>query len=174
MRHEPLRLADALVPVREALLASARDDAAATRSRSTADARTALASAAEQAEQIRRRARLEGIADADAAVAADRRDAQRDARAMVLRARREAYDRLREAARARVRALRDEPDFPAARQRLEGAVHARLGPDARIVDSPDGGLIGVTAGRRLDLSLRHFADRATDTVLAHATAEEPT
>jgi vacuolar-type H+-ATPase subunit E/Vma4 len=171
MRHEDRSLATTLAPVREALLARAHADADAIRATSEADARAALAAAAAQAEQILREARQQGTAEADMAVAADRSAAQRHARSLALRAQREAYERLRVAARAKVCALRDEPDFPAARDRMVRAVRAALGPDALISDTADGGVVGVAPARRMDLSLRGFADRATDTVAA-ATAEE--
>jgi vacuolar-type H+-ATPase subunit E/Vma4 len=171
MRHEDRALAAALAPVREALLAWARADAGTIRATSETGARAALAAAAAQAEQIRREAQQQGTADAELAVAADRSAAVRHARTLALRARREAYERLRVAARAEVCALHDEPDFPGARDRMVRAVRAALGPDALISDAADGGVVGVTPHQRLDLSLRGFADRATDTVAA-ATAEE--
>jgi vacuolar-type H+-ATPase subunit E/Vma4 len=166
MRHQDKGLANALDPVRQALLAWARADADAIRTNSEADAHATLSAATAQAERIRSEARRQGTADADAAIDTDRSAARRAAQALVLRARREAYERLRAAAREKVRALRDEPDFPAARERLVHAVRKALGPEAMISQAADGGVVGVTAGRRLDLSLGGFADRVTDAVLA--------
>jgi len=51
---------------------------------------------------------------------------------------------------------------PALRGRLVAAVWARLGPDATVLDAAGGGVVGVAAGRRIDLSLAAVAERAVD------------
>jgi hypothetical protein len=58
--------------------------------------------------------------------------------------------------------LRDEPDYPQLRAGLVGAAHRLLGPDADIREAPDGGLIVTSPGRRVELTLTAFADRAVD------------
>jgi hypothetical protein len=156
----------ALGPVRTALLARARAEADSVRERCEADADRAVAAATAQAELVRRAARADGEREAAAASAADRRRARREARALVLDARREAYERLAHAARDAVLRLATEPEFRAVRQRMVAAIHTALGSNARIVDAPGGGVLGVDGGRRLDLSLSGFADRAVPTVLA--------
>jgi hypothetical protein len=164
MRTPDVRLAAALAPVREAMLDRARADAAGALARADAEARDALSAAAAQAERIRQEARQAGIADAEAAIAAERGRARREGRALVLRARREAYERLRRTARDAVGGLLDDGGLPAVRQRMAAAARAALGPDARIDDTGDGGVVATAAGRRLDLSLTRFADRAVDRV----------
>ncbi|MFY1670255.1 hypothetical protein ACN27G_09880 [Plantactinospora sp. WMMB334] len=152
----------ALAAVREALLARARAEADHVRERAGADARQEVAGARAEADRIRRSARAEGTAGAATANAIARGQAARQARALVLAERREAYERLRRAAREAVARIGTEPGV---REQLVLAVRAALGPDARIVDTPDGGVRGVTGDRRLDLSLTGFADRAVDAVL---------
>ena len=75
---------------------------------------------------------------------------------MVLRAEREAYEDLHRAARTAACALRDAPDYADLHELLVRAVRGRLGRDAAVADSPDGGVIGTAPGRRLDFSLRHW------------------
>lgn len=153
---------EALTPVRSALLARAHAEADLIRERSEVDAQQTVEAATAEAGRIRRTARAEGEAQAATAATAARNQARREARALVLGARREAYERLRDAAREAVGRIADEPEV---RRRLVAAVRATLGPEARIVDAPGGGVIGVAAGRRLDLSLTGFADRALERVL---------
>jgi hypothetical protein len=84
----------------------------------------------------------------------------------VLRAQREEYDSLRGGARAAAAALRLSPDYARLRQSLLAHARALLGPEAVIVDTDDGGIVGSVPGRRVDLSLATFADRAVDAVLS--------
>ena len=51
---------------------------------------------------------------------------------------------------------------PQLRDRLAARARAELGPDARITDATDGGLLAEAPGRRLDLSLDALADLAVD------------
>jgi len=162
----------ALAPARAALLAQVRAEADSVRERSEVDAQHAVATATAEAGRIRRAARAEGEAEATVAAAAARTRARQEARALVLTARREAYERLGRAAREAMARMRAEPDFAAVRQRMVAAVRSVLGPDVRIVDEPDGGISGVAGGRRLDLSLTRFADRAVEAVAATDAADE--
>ena len=90
-------------------------------------------------------------ADAEALVARARGEAQRrteldvqrqsslaapGAQGRVLRARREAYEALREEAIAAALELRGEPGYAALLDRLEAGARARLGPDATIERDP--------------------------------------
>ncbi|MFC0530519.1 V-type ATP synthase subunit E family protein [Phytohabitans kaempferiae] len=158
------RLDPVLAPVRAALLARAREEADQIRERSEVDARDAVTAATMEADHIRQHAHAEGEAHAATAVAAARSQAREQARALVLGARREAYERLRDAARRAVARMGAEPEFAPIRQRMVAAVRATLGPDAQITDVPDGGVAGAADGRRLDLSLTGFADRAVQAV----------
>ncbi|BCB75082.1 hypothetical protein GCM10022251_35530 [Phytohabitans flavus] len=157
-------LDSALAPVRAALLVRAHAEADQIRERSEVDARDAVAAATLEADQIRERGRAEGEAQAAAAVADAGRQARQQARTLVLGARREVYERLRDAARRAVTRMGAEPGFAPVRQRMVAAVRATLGADAQITDTPDGGIAGAAAGRRIDMSLTGFADRAVEAV----------
>lgn len=155
-------VAAALAPVRAALLAAAR--AQAQRLLAEADAETAatLAAARAQAAAMVEQARTEGAADAAIALAGARARARREARAIAMAARRDAYLSLRKASRAAVRRLRDDPAYPGLRDGLAAAVRGRLGADPVLVEGAAGRMVAETAGRRVDYSLDGFADRAVD------------
>jgi vacuolar-type H+-ATPase subunit H len=159
----------ALAPVRAALLVAARAAADRTLASADAAATAALTEARERADRMLAEARRDGAADAGAVIADERAQIRRQARAVVLRARREAYDGLRAAARAAVCDLRDEPGYRAVRDRLASYARELLGPQATMRDTDGGGILAQAPGRRLDLSLRSFAERAVDRVAA----EEP-
>ena len=162
---------EALATVRAELLATARADAARIRADAEAAAERTLAAAREDADRIRAQARERGAADAAMMLSADRSQARRQARAMVLAARREGYESLRAAARVAVLRLRDEPGYPRLHAALEGAARHALGRSTQIRNAADGGVLGQRAGRRVDLSLTGFADRAVDACAARL--EEP-
>jgi hypothetical protein len=156
----------ALAPVRAALAEHARREGAqAVVDADAADAAERAATAAE-AERLLERARAAGAADAAAFAAAARARVDREAREAVLRAQREEYDSLRDAARAAAAALRLAPDYPRLKQSLIAHARSLLGPQAVIVDADDGGVVGSVPGRRVDLSLATLADRAVDAVLS--------
>jgi vacuolar-type H+-ATPase subunit E/Vma4 len=156
----------ALSPVRSALAEHARREGA----QALADADAAVAAeqtaTAAEAERILDRARAAGAADAAAFAAGERARTDREARELVLQARREEYDSLRDAARVAAAALRLAPDYARLRWALIACVRALLGPEAVIIDAADGGVVGSVPGRRVDLSLGTFADRAVETVLS--------
>ncbi len=102
------------------------------------------------------------------AAAVDAGARRRRPAAVMLRARREAYDELRGARPARrSRALRDEPGYAAVRSRLADHARRLLGPDAGIGDADAAGSSPSRLDDAVDLSLRPaFADRAADMVAA--------
>jgi vacuolar-type H+-ATPase subunit E/Vma4 len=159
-------LANDLAPVRAALLDNARAEAARIEAAAVAAAEAKLAAAREEAERILAQAREQGAADAAAVLAADRARARRRARAVLLAARREGYEALRAAVREAVYAWRDDPGYPQLRTGLARAARRALGPGTRVRDAADGGVIGYQGGRRLDVSLTGFADRAADACAA--------
>lgn len=150
----------ALTPVSTALRDRARADARRTLAEADAASEQVLAGARAEADRILTEAREGGTADATAAMARELIRARRRARGLVLRARRDGYESLGEQCRQAVRRLRDEPGYAGLRDELVAAVRRALGPDATIHDMPDGGVVGETLGRRLDLSLVGYADRA--------------
>jgi vacuolar-type H+-ATPase subunit E/Vma4 len=162
--------ADALQPVRQALLADARSRADAT-----------LAKAREQAEQRRAKARAEGAAllaearaageeSARAAAQTDIMRARRAARGLILTAQRELYDELTMQAQQAVVLLRQDPDYPDGLRRLAERARAELGTGAVIVEHPVGGVLGTCEGRSLDLSLPALAARALEQLGEEVTA----
>ena len=80
----------------------------------------------------------------------------------MLRAQQAAYADLRHRAATAVRQLRSDPSYPVLLDRLRGQAFAELGPDARLSEDPEGGLVAEAPGRRLDLTLPALAERAVD------------
>jgi vacuolar-type H+-ATPase subunit E/Vma4 len=156
------RAVDALQPVRAELLRAARADAAARLTRAEQDAGAVLDEARARAAAILDEAREQGEADGTAAARAARTRARRTARSRELALRAELYQQLRARVTERVRNLRDAPDHPALRERLTTLARRLLGPEATVVDHPDGGVLGRSEGRRVDLSLGALAVRTLD------------
>jgi hypothetical protein len=162
----PSPLDAALAPVREALLATARREAAQVRAEAEMAAAQTLDAARGRARELLSEAREQGAQDAAADLARRRTHARREAHALILAARRDEYDGLRSAAREAAAGLVGEPGYPVARQRLAGAARRRLGSGATVVDAPGGGVLAEVAGRRLDYSLATLVDGAVDAVAA--------
>lgn len=151
---------EALAPVREALLARAREDA----ERACADAESEVAARVDAARTevaaLVAEARAQGELDTRALVELERARARRAARALVLGARRQAYEELRAACREATAALLAGPSYPAVRERLVAEAQDALGPDAVIEEAPEGGVLARVPGRRVDLSCAALAERA--------------
>jgi hypothetical protein len=152
----------ALEPVRAALLASARADADRLRAEAAAEADRVRAAARTRADAILAEARLLGAADGAVLVAAEQARARRRARELVLAAERQAYEELRARARAAARALREDPGYPALRERLSRLALTAAGEGALVSEHPDGGVVAEAPGRRVDCTLDGFAARAVD------------
>ncbi len=159
-------LAVAMAPVRAALLVAARRDAGALLAQAGAAAVRTTEEAGTHAARISAEAHAAGVADATAVGNADRARLGRHTRSIVLQAHRDEYDSLRAAARAAVGALRADPGYPGARLRMVEIIQTVIGPDAELSEGEGGGVVGAGAGRRVDLSLTGFADRAAETVAA--------
>jgi vacuolar-type H+-ATPase subunit E/Vma4 len=157
-------LPDPLAPLRQALLSAAERDAELAGATADAEAEAIRRGAAQEAEAVRRQARIQGEADGRRVLAAERARARRRARATVLSAQGEAYARLRHHARAAVIALRDDPGYPAMRDRLTAHATALVGPDATVTESPDGGVVAEAPGRRVALTFTALADQVLDTL----------
>jgi vacuolar-type H+-ATPase subunit E/Vma4 len=161
MRRRDLdRASEALQPVRAALLRRASDEAARTVeiARRGADSDTAAAKAQADADLQRIAADAEAQALAEQTIA--RTQARRHVRAAELAAQRQAYDEFCSRVTSSVVALRQDPAYPDVRDRMIAKARRVLGPDASIVEHPDGGVIAVTPVQRLDLSFPAVADRA--------------
>lgn len=152
----------ALEPLRRALLADAH--ARAERSRGAAEdaGRRAVAAAEEQVAAMLSRSRARGEEEGAALRRADQARARSSARAALLEARREVYERLRERSRAEVRDLLAEPG---SRALLATTLRARLGQDAEVDDTGDGGLVArAPDGRVVDGSVATLVDAALATL----------
>jgi vacuolar-type H+-ATPase subunit E/Vma4 len=150
--------------VRDAVLAGARDEAAAVvaaaRTRADAivdDARQEVEAAVDVA---RRRAALAARARADAAIASARREHHTTVLGTEASLRRELQARLRRA----VRELVDDPRHPAMLDALTRVARAQLGEDAVVEHDPSGGVVATAGGRRVDYGLDAIADRAFATI----------
>jgi vacuolar-type H+-ATPase subunit E/Vma4 len=157
-------LVDPLAPVREELLARARADAERALADADADAAATLATAQSEADAIRDAARAEGESDAAAVLSAKHAQDRRHARAIVLAAQREAYDKLRSQVVQALSTIRDDPGYGPWLDRL--AEHARtvLGADATVSEAPEGGVLAETNGRRARYTLVELADRVIHTM----------
>lgn len=150
----------ALAPVRSALLAEARDYAAAVRAEADEHARGTLATAAAEAERVVAEARQQGRADAAEVLVGQQARGRRDARALVLRAQRAAYDDLRREARdlaGRLAAAR-----PELADVLAAAARDRLGPDATVAHRHDGAVVATRGAQQWVWSPATVADSAVD------------
>jgi len=159
----------ALDPVRTALLAAARGDAAAVRQKAQREKTELLDDARRTADGLLATARAEGAADASAAVAARMTQSRRDARRAILAAQRELYDELRRRCRAAATGLAESPEYEGFRRHLAEQAQARLGSETTVTDSLEGGVVASAGSRRLDLSLPALADRALERSSAEVT-----
>lgn len=152
--------ADPLAPLRAALLARAREDAAAALREADETAAATLAEAREEAEAILAEARAKGAQEAAVVAAAERARASRAARELVLTARRRAYDELRARARSAVEQLSDD-EAALLREAVRALIRAELGPRAGITEAA-AGVVGQIPGRRVTYRLADLADRLVD------------
>lgn len=149
---------DPLSPLVDALRNGARQQAAALLAEADADAHRTLEAARAEADHLLAQARAEGTAEAAQALAAERTNAERRARAVVLAAQREAFEHARRAARSAVGQLRAEPDYAALLTALYQRAKRRLGPEATITELPGGGIEATRGERRLVFALEDLAD----------------
>ncbi|HEU5161037.1 MAG TPA: V-type ATP synthase subunit E family protein [Streptosporangiaceae bacterium] len=154
MKGDPLR------PVRDALLAAARDEAGRLRRDAEQDTAAALAAADRQAGAIVSAARTAGRADGEAAAKIATARARREARTTVLAARSAAFDELRLRVRDAVRELRGDPCYPRLIENLSRLARAGAGADTVAVEHLAGGVEAWAPGTRVDLSVDALADRA--------------
>jgi vacuolar-type H+-ATPase subunit E/Vma4 len=150
----------ALEPVQAWLLAAAHAEAERLVAEADADAERLLQGARVEADAILAEARAQGTAEGSALVVAEQARARRLARRLVLEAERQAYDELRARSRAAVRALRQDPGYPALRERLARLALAAAGPGARVSEHPDGGVVAEAPGIRVDCTLDGLAEQA--------------
>jgi hypothetical protein len=161
--------ADALSPVRAALVGEAVQQAEKIRAAASAEAEAVVAAARGQAEEILSQARVRGELDGRSAAASRRAMSRRAARGVVLAAQRDAYSELRRRVHEAVCALREDPVYPRLRDRLEGLARGLAGPSATVACHPAGGVVAEGPGTFVDCSLPRLADRAVDALGAEVT-----
>lgn len=152
----------ALAPVRAALLAAARADAADVLRNAESRRSELLERARRTAEELVADARATGEAAAQASVGVRLAQSRREARSSVLSAQRELYDELRLRCRAAASALTGTAEYEGLRRQLIDKARRELGPEAVVEESPDGGIVASAGTERVDLSLPALADRALD------------
>ncbi len=132
----------------EGLLARAADEAA-----------LALAAARTDAERIVREAKDEGAAIGARLESAARAAARRDAREIVLGAREDAYQLLRQQVIEELSHRKDSSEVRRLNSRLQTRSYDVLGSGASVVWDPVGvGLTAVSGARRLDSSAARLVD----------------
>ena len=111
-------------------------------------------------------ARTEGERAGELETARDRALAHREARRLVLEARRSVYDEFRGQARAAALSLREADAYPALLERLAKAARDQLGDGAELeIDPPEaGGVRGRARNRLVDYTLPALADRCIATL----------
>lgn len=149
--------AEALEPVRAAILRRAHADADAARRDADHAAVMLLGEARAEAERLLLEARATGTADAAVLTAAERTRARRKAGAVLLQAQRQVSDELRGRV---IAALRTALDTSGGRAALTARITEVLGPQATITPAAGGGLIGVHAGVAVDCSIPQLAEQA--------------
>lgn len=162
--------ADALSPVRAALIGQAARRAGEIRATASAEAEAVVAAGRRQAEEILSRARALGELDGRSAAASRRAASRRAARRVVLAAQRDAYEEFRRRVRAAVCALEQDPVYPRLRDRLEQMARGMAGPSATVTPHPSGGVVAEGNGTFVDCSLPRLADRAVDALGAEVSA----
>lgn len=148
-----------LQPLRTSLLDRARAEAQSVLDAARREAGDRRAAARAEAGAVLRRAVADCDAAAGAARARRRLRARRQARAIVLRARRDAYEELRTGAQAAVADLRVQPGYAQLRERLAAAARDQLGADAELTEPAGGGVVARAGERLVDYSLPAMVER---------------
>ncbi len=151
-----------LEPLRQSLLSAASARATATIAQARADATVTQAAAKATAAKTIATARAEGRRATEARAQAQRVEAERAARALVLTAERGVEDNARSRALAAAMTFRRQPEYTRLLDTLEASARRRLGPTTEIErDPPDAGGLRARHGRRsIDLTLVSLVDQA--------------
>jgi len=153
-----------LTPVRQALRAAADKQAGLFRDDARLQARALLDGAKAEAAAILAAAAGEGEAAARSEAALRSARARRQAHELVLvqrnNLRLELHRRVREAAAG----ITSDPRYPALLGRLTEQCRELLGPDAKVHEGREGGVVAEAGSRRLDLTLPELAELALDKV----------
>lgn len=152
----------ALAPLEERLLDDARAAASAIMAEAREKADALVTEAEEEAAGIRAAAAAAGEEAARSEVALRSARVRRQAHETVLAARNELRLEVRRAVRRRASTLVEDPRYADLLERLRERARAVLGPDADLIESPEGGLVAEAGSRRLDLTLPTLADAALE------------
>jgi vacuolar-type H+-ATPase subunit E/Vma4 len=144
------------------LLAAAQEEAADILREAGEEALALLDAARSEADRIRSAAAEEGEATARSQAALRSARARRQAHEAVLARRNALRLELQRQVRQCAVALRADPRYPRLVARLTEQSHARLGPEATVAESPQGGVVAEAGSRRLDLSLPVLAARTLE------------
>jgi vacuolar-type H+-ATPase subunit E/Vma4 len=153
-----------LAPLRDSLLADAHSRVASAQAEAAAHVESELALARAEADALVARARAEAQQRAELDLQRRSASQRRNAQARILRARREAYESLREEALAAALSLRGEPGYEALLDRLEADARACLGSSATIERDPAGlgGVIARDEHRVIDATLPVLVERVLE------------
>jgi vacuolar-type H+-ATPase subunit E/Vma4 len=153
---------DSLSPVREHMLHSARTEADLILAEAHSQAASILRQARRGAEEAIERARAQGQTETAHAAAAERTRGREQARSIVLGARREAHQELRDRVLAAAIALRREPGYERLLGRLTVMAAAAAGRDPAVAVQPAGGVEARSDGVVVDCTLPRLAALAVD------------
>ncbi len=153
---------DALAPLRSFLLTAAQNDAAIAQRTAQTQADALLEKAESERDRVLAEATDEGKRTAAATAALRSARVRRQANEVMLSQREAIRQRLRTTVEKAATALRDEPRYAVLHTRLVACGRALLGPDAVILEKPEGGILVETGSRRLDLSLPTLATATLD------------
>jgi vacuolar-type H+-ATPase subunit E/Vma4 len=153
---------DPLAPVRAALLAAAHRHADRLLAEADEDAKAELAAANRWSDAMRAEAKAQGTADAESVAGAEITKAHREARTLVMQARRAAHDELRARVRKAVVLLRDDPAYDSFLERAGERARAVLGDDVVLEEHPAGGVVAVAGPRRASYTLEALAEHVLD------------
>jgi hypothetical protein len=153
-----------LEPLREAVLEQARTDSARIRAEASARAAETVGLAEREGVAGVEQARAEGTAAGRSRGGRELAAARREARRLVLEAKRDLHDELRARARAAALAVREEAGYPALLEALSAAARRQLGEHAVLeIDPPDaGGVRAAAGGRSVDYTLVALTDRCLE------------
>ncbi len=153
---------ESLGPVHEHLLHSARIEADRILAEARSQATSILRQARRGAEEAVERAAAQGQADSAPAAAAERSRGREQAQSIVLGARREAQEELRDRVLAAAVALRGEPGYERLLGQLTVMAAVAAGPGAAVAVQPAGGVEARSDGVVVDCTLPRLAALAVD------------
>ena len=143
----------ALAPLRQRLLADARETASGILAAARDQAQATTTTAEVEAARIRAAAAAAGEEAARSEAALRSARVRRQAHQAVLESRNALHEKVRRRVRESAVALTADPRYPAVLERLHARAVQVLGPDVIVTEGPGGGLVAVAGSRSLDLTL---------------------